>query len=103
MTSTANLRGLLSAYRALREAGQLNPDPAQLLAAEKLQALKPETIIESGPASDIILGVVQKQKAELIVMGAHRSWAHSMAGHLPWATAAAILCEAPCPVLTVRD
>ena len=39
MTSTASLRGLLSAYRALREAGQLNPDPAQLLAAEKLQAL----------------------------------------------------------------
>jgi cell division protein ZapE len=39
MTRTASLRGLLSAYRALREAGQLNPDPAQLLAAEKLQAL----------------------------------------------------------------
>jgi len=39
MASTASLRGLLGAYRDLREAGQLNPDPAQLLAAEKLQAL----------------------------------------------------------------
>ncbi|HKO07327.1 MAG TPA: cell division protein ZapE, partial [Alphaproteobacteria bacterium] len=39
MTSTSSLRGPLGAYRALREAGKLNPDPAQLLAAEKLQAL----------------------------------------------------------------
>jgi len=39
MAKTASLPGVLGAYRALREAGQLNPDPAQLLAAEKLQAL----------------------------------------------------------------
>lgn len=31
--------GLLTAYRALRQAGKLDPDPAQLLAAEKLQSL----------------------------------------------------------------
>ncbi len=32
-------QGPLAAYRAMRQAGKLNPDPAQLLAAEKLQGL----------------------------------------------------------------
>jgi nucleotide-binding universal stress UspA family protein len=75
----------------------------ELIAAESLQSLQPEIIVEGGPAVEIVLGVAQNKNAELIVMGAHRAWAHAMAGHLPWATAAAIIGEAPCPVLTVRD
>ncbi|HUI18421.1 MAG TPA: cell division protein ZapE [Alphaproteobacteria bacterium] len=39
MILPASPRGPLSAYRDLRAAGKLNPDPAQLLAAEKLQGL----------------------------------------------------------------
>jgi nucleotide-binding universal stress UspA family protein len=76
---------------------------AELIAAEKLQELKPELIIQSGPAAEVILAAAREKKAGLIVMGAHRAWSQSMAGHLPWATASAILCEAPCPVITVRD
>ncbi|MFI4986373.1 MAG: cell division protein ZapE [Alphaproteobacteria bacterium] len=39
MTLAASSPGPLAAYRALQQAGKLNPDPAQLLAAEKLQSL----------------------------------------------------------------
>ena len=76
---------------------------AELIAAEKLQELDPETVVESGPPAEIILSTAREKNAGLIVMGAHRAWSQSVAGHLPWATAAVILCEAPCPVMTVRD
>ena len=76
---------------------------AELIAAEKLQELETETIVENGPVAEVILATAREKRAGLIVMGAHRAWSQSIAGHLPWATAAAILCEAPCPVITVRD
>ena len=76
---------------------------AELIAAERLEELEPEVIVASGPPAEIILATAQKKNAGLIVMGAHRAWSQSVAGHLPWATASAILCEAPCPVITVRD
>ena len=79
---------------------------AELIAAEKLQELGPEIVVESGAPAEIILSTAQKKNAGLIVMGAHRAWSQwtqSMAAHLPWAMASVILCEAPCPVMTVRD
>ncbi len=76
---------------------------AEMIAAENLQELEPETIVENWPAAEVILATAREKKAGLIVMGAHRAWSQSLAGHLPWATASAILCEAPCPVITVRD
>jgi cell division protein ZapE len=39
MTDGSASPGPLTAYRALRQAGKLDPDPAQLLAAEKLESL----------------------------------------------------------------
>jgi hypothetical protein len=36
-------------------------------------------------------------------MSAHRASDKSIVSHLPWATASMVVCEAHCPVLTVRD
>lgn len=57
-----------------------------------------EVITKCEPAADLILRVARNSEADLIVMGAHRG----TASHIPWAIAHAIVCHAPCPVLTVR-
>jgi nucleotide-binding universal stress UspA family protein len=75
----------------------------ELLSTETVQELKPETVIECGEASALILNTAESRRAGLIVMGAHRASMHSVAAHLPWATASYVVCEAHCPVLTVRS
>jgi nucleotide-binding universal stress UspA family protein len=85
---------------ALKNAGR---QMEELVAAEQLQALHPEMMVECGPAAEVILGTAQSRKVNLIAMRAHHAGAHSITTHLPWATVSAIVCEAPCPVLTVRD
>ncbi len=74
-----------------------------MISAETMQELHPEMIVECGSAAEMILHVAESKQAALIVMGAHRASAHSVAAHLPWATASAVVCEAHCPVLTVRS
>jgi nucleotide-binding universal stress UspA family protein len=76
---------------------------AELIPAETSQELSPEIVVESEPAAEMILRVAESKQAGLIVMGAHRTSAHSVASHLPWATASTVVCRAPCPVLTVRS
>ncbi len=76
---------------------------AELISAETMQELNPEIIVECEPAAEMILGVAESKHAALIVMGAHRASEHSVAAHLPWATASTVVCQAPCPVLTVRS
>lgn len=76
---------------------------AELISAETLKELEPEIIVECEPTAELILSVAENKQADLIVMGAHRASAHSVAAHLPWATASAVVCQAPCPVLTVRS
>ena len=76
---------------------------AELISAETMQELKPEILIECGAAVEMILSAAENRQAGLIVMGAHRASLHSVAAHLPWATASAVVCRAPCPVLTVRS
>ncbi|HEX8925860.1 MAG TPA: universal stress protein, partial [Terriglobales bacterium] len=71
-----------------------------LLDSGRLRGWTPETIIEVGPASDVILSNALKRKADLIVMGAHHRSA--AASHIPWATASTVVANAHCPVLTVR-
>jgi nucleotide-binding universal stress UspA family protein len=53
-------------------------------------------------ASDGILREAEEQKADLIVMGVHRTPIPRTAAHLPWAIAYDVVCGARCPVLTVR-
>ena len=76
---------------------------AELISAATTKEFTPEIIVESGPAAEMILAIAQDRKADLIVMGAHRSSASSIATHLPWATASEVVCQAHCPVLTVRS
>jgi nucleotide-binding universal stress UspA family protein len=76
---------------------------AKLLSDELMREFHPKIIVECGPASDMILSLAKSNQADLIVMGAHRASASSIATHLPWATASAVVCQAHCPVLTVRS
>lgn len=57
----------------------------------------------SGPGSESILEAASKLKADLIIMGLHRSAHVGTASHLPWTTAYEVVCAAGCPVLTVRS
>lgn len=49
-----------------------------------------------------ILRVAEERKADVIVMGVRKSDTPRTLSHLPWATAHDIVCNAHCPVLTVR-
>lgn len=75
----------------------------ELIAHETFRELKPEIVVECGEAATTILDVAMKKHVDLIVMGAHRVPGSSLASHLPWATASAVVCQAHCPVLTVRS
>jgi nucleotide-binding universal stress UspA family protein len=83
--------------------GSARRQVAELISAATLQELNPEIVVECEPAAEMILSVAESKQAGLIVMGAHRTSAHSVASHLPWATASKVVCEARCPVLTVRS
>ena len=75
----------------------------ELISAQAMQELKPEIVIDCGEAVALILNTAESRRAGLIVMGAHRASLHSVAAHLPWATASSVVREAHCPVLTVRS
>ena len=60
----------------------------------------PEFLVEFGDPSETILQAAQQHDTELIVLGIRRS--ATFAGHLPPATAYKVVCQAQCPVLTVR-
>ncbi len=76
---------------------------SELISAEMKQESEPEVIVECGTPAETILRIAASKQAGLIVMGAHRASLHLVASHVPWATASAVVCEAPCPVLTVRS
>lgn len=63
-----------------------------------------EVQVVSGFAVEQILRMADEKKADLIVIGAHKSGiigAHASA-HLPWTVAQTVVGHAKCPVLTVR-
>jgi nucleotide-binding universal stress UspA family protein len=76
-----------------RQLSQLMPEEAELWC-------EPEILLEFGTPADEILKAAAQHNADLIVMGVRRS--ATFAGHLPPATAYKVVCQAPCPVLTVR-
>ena len=63
---------------------------------------EPELLVEVGTAGAAILQAAKEKNADLIVMGTHRSGTPHASAHAPWHTAHQVICEAPCPVLTVR-
>lgn len=60
----------------------------------------PKFLLEFGTPADEILKAAAQHRSDLIVLGVRRS--ATFAGHLPPATAYKVVCQAPCPVLTVR-
>lgn len=75
-------------------------------AREQLQRFVPaggnaDVVVEVGIPDEIIVRVASAQNASLIVMGLH-SQSVFAATHLPWTTAHRVVCNAHCPVMTVR-
>lgn len=60
----------------------------------------PQFAVDFGTPADLILKAAEQQQADLIVLGVRRS--ATFAGHLPPATAYKVVCQAHCPVLTIR-
>ena len=80
--------------------------------AERLRAVvrdedalwrKPAFVLAYGLPSDKILEVAGRTQPDLIVLGARHPEPARINSHLPWATAARVIAEASCPVLTVRQ
>lgn len=64
---------------------------------------KPVCVLKYGLPSGKILEVAQQMRADLIVLGARHPEPAKINSHLPWATAARVIAESECPVLTVRQ
>lgn len=64
---------------------------------------KPALVLAHGLPSAKILEVARQTRSDLIVLGARHPEPARINSHLPWATAARVIAEAPCPVLTVRQ
>jgi len=64
---------------------------------------QPVCLIRHGLPSAQILEVARGSVADLIVLGARHPEPAKINSHLPWATAARVIAEAGCPVLTVRQ
>jgi nucleotide-binding universal stress UspA family protein len=64
---------------------------------------KPALMLASGVPSAKILEVAGQSHADVIVLGARHPEPARINSHLPWATAARVIAEASCPVLTVRE
>ncbi len=71
-----------------------------LLPDEAEMWCEPEILVEFGEPADAILKAADETQAELIALGVRR--AGTFPGHLPPATAYKVVCQAHCPVLTVR-
>jgi len=79
----------------LRQLKQLMPPETQL-------AHNPNYVVASAPAAEGILRAAAEQNVGLIVMGANHGASPRAAAHIPWAVVHQVICEARCPVLTVK-
>jgi len=102
----------LTLLHVVRDAVESTPQNEALLKeyfVRRMQAMVPEEAtlwcdpefaVEFGDAADNILRLAGEHEVDLIVLGVRRT--ATFAGHLPPATAYKIVCQAQCPVLTVR-
>jgi len=74
----------------------------ELVPREARDWCRPECLVRFEFPAEAILNLAKERNADLIVMGVHKRAAFASA-HLPWAVAYEVVCDAPCPVLTVRD
>lgn len=70
-----------------------------LIPAETPLASKPKLVVARGHAADEISRTASEYKADLIVIGLHGG--ERMAAFFPGTVAYRVICQAPCPVLTV--
>jgi nucleotide-binding universal stress UspA family protein len=64
---------------------------------------EPEYVVGTDFLPEGILDMAVAHNADLIVMGANRAPLSRAVAHLPWALTLDVICQAKCPVLTVRD
>lgn len=64
---------------------------------------KPAFVLAHGSPSTRILDVARQLLPDVIVLGTRHPEPARINSHLPWATAARVIAEAPCPVLTIRQ
>jgi nucleotide-binding universal stress UspA family protein len=64
---------------------------------------KPAFVLAHGSPAARILDVARQLRPDVIVLGARHPEPARINSHLPWATAAQVIAEASCPVLTVRQ
>jgi nucleotide-binding universal stress UspA family protein len=76
---------------------------AALVPASALVHVKPQCVAEYGLAAETIVNVARQRKAGLIVMGVHSKGIIAASTHFPWPVAHNVVCNAPCPILTIRD
>jgi nucleotide-binding universal stress UspA family protein len=74
----------------------------EMLPADHYLAHEPEFLVENGPASETILCVARSRRSDLLVVGARETQRHWVPSHFTWSTLHQILCDAACPVLSVR-
>jgi nucleotide-binding universal stress UspA family protein len=66
-------------------------------------AIQPEFMVKYGIPGEQILLASHTLKADLIVLGLHRHAHIDAASHMPWDLAYKVVCDAHCPVLTIRN
>ncbi len=79
-----------------RQFDALNLQPTQI-------AIQPEFMVKYGTPSEQILLASHALKADLIILGLHHREHIEVASHMPWHLAYQVVCDAQCPVLTIRN
>ena len=74
----------------------------QLIANVPL-AMEPQFVVNFGDPAEGILRVASELRTEVLVMGLRCREHVATVSHLPWSTAYDVVCNAACPVLTVRE
>jgi len=65
-------------------------------------AVRADVVVEIGLPEQVILEIACREKASMIVLGLHPHTSAFVAEHLPWSTAHRVVCDAHCPVMTVK-
>ena len=72
-----------------------------LIPADINLAAKPELFVEFGSATERVLAIANLWKASMVVLGLH-DVPEALRRETSWGKAYEIICQAPCPVLTLR-
>jgi nucleotide-binding universal stress UspA family protein len=75
----------------------------QQLVANVPLAVEPQFFVSFGEPAEEILHAASELHSEVIVMGLRCREHVGTISHLPWSTAYGVVCNAVCPVLTVRE